>query len=69
MKVNGVKLLKPLSVSITMDESVRFSGFLTGGLPLKMLYLIGPDGLVNLRFVNFQNMVWMTMVHVLRFRI
>ena len=30
-----------------------------------MLYLIGPDGLVNRRFVNFQNMVWMTMVHVL----
>ncbi len=28
-----------------------------------MLYLIGPDGLVNRRFVNFQKMVWMTMVH------
>ena len=36
---------------------------------IKMLYLIGPDGLVNRRFINFQNMVWMTMVHVLRFRI
>ena len=32
---------------------------------LKMLHLIGPDGLVNLGFVNFQKMVWMTMVHVL----
>ena len=35
----------------------------------KMLYLIGPDGLVNLNFENFQKMVWMTIVHVLRFRI
>ena len=35
----------------------------------KMLYLIGPNGLVNRRFVNFQNMVWMTMVDVLRLRI
>ncbi len=34
-----------------------------------MLYLIGPDALVNLSFENFQKMVWMTMVHVLRFRI
>ena len=33
---------------------------------LKMLYLIGPDGLVNLDFENVQKMVWMTMVHVLR---
>ncbi len=30
-----------------------------------MLYLIGPNGLVNLGFENFQKMVWMTMVHVL----
>ena len=30
-----------------------------------MLYLIGPDGLVNWSFENFQKMVWMTMVHVL----
>ncbi len=30
-----------------------------------MLYLIGPDKLVNLSFENFQKMVWMTMVHVL----
>ena len=36
---------------------------------LKMLYLIGPDGLVNRRFVNFQKMVWTITVHVLRFRI
>ena len=36
---------------------------------LKMLYLIGPDGVVKRRFVNFQKMVWMTTVHVLRFRI
>ncbi len=35
----------------------------------KMLYLIGPDGLVNLSFENFQKKVWMTMIHVLRFRI
>ncbi len=27
---------------------------------LKMLYLIGSDGLVNQGFVNFQKMVWMT---------
>ncbi len=27
-----------------------------------MLYLIGPDGLVNLSFKNFQKMVWMTMM-------
>ena len=34
-----------------------------------MLYLIGPDGLINLSFKDFQKkMVWMTMVHVLRFR-
>ena len=32
---------------------------------LKMLYLIGPDGLVNLSSENFQKMVWMTIVHVL----
>ena len=32
-----------------------------------MLYLIGPDELVNLSFENFQKMVRMTMVHVLRF--
>ncbi len=30
-----------------------------------MLYLIGPDGLVNLSFENFQKMVRMTIVHVL----
>ena len=35
---------------------------------LKMLYLIGPHCLINRGFVNFQKMVWMTMVHVLRFR-
>ncbi len=29
-----------------------------------MLYLIGPDGLVNWLFVNFQKMVWITMVHI-----
>ena len=34
-----------------------------------MVYLIGPDGLVNPGFVNFHKMVWMTMVHVHRFRI
>ncbi len=34
-----------------------------------MLYLIGPNGLVNRGFVNFQKIVWMTTVHVLRFRI
>ncbi len=38
-------------------------------LCFKMLYLIGPDGLVNLSFENFQKMVWMTILHVLRFRI
>ncbi len=26
-----------------------------------MLYLIGPDGLVNLSFENFPKIVWMTM--------
>ena len=31
---------------------------------LKMLYLIGPNGLVNRGFINFQKMVWMTVVHV-----
>ena len=30
-----------------------------------MLYLIGPDGLVNLSFENFQKMVWMTMIHII----
>ncbi len=30
---------------------------------IKMLYLIGPDGLVNWGFLNFQKMVWMIMVH------
>ncbi len=34
-----------------------------------MVYLIGPDGLINGRFANFHKMVWMTTVHVLRFRI
>ncbi len=34
---------------------------------IKMLYLIGPDGLVNQTVVNFQKMVWMATVHVLRF--
>ncbi len=29
-----------------------------------MLYLIGPDGRVNRRFIDFQKMVWMTTVHV-----
>ncbi len=33
-----------------------------------MLYLIGPDGLFNRGFVNFRKMVWITTVHVLRFR-
>ncbi len=36
---------------------------------IKMLYLIGPDGLVNRGFIDFQKMVWMTTVHVLRFSI
>ncbi len=31
-----------------------------------MLYLIGPDGLINLSFENFQKMVWMT-IHVVPF--
>ena len=35
----------------------------------KMLYLIGPDGRINRRFINFPKMVWMTMIRVLRFRI
>ena len=30
---------------------------------LMMVYLIGPDGLVNWRFANFHKMVWMTMEH------
>ncbi len=34
-----------------------------------MVYLIGPDGLANRRFANFNKKLWMTMVHVLRFRI
>ena len=34
-------------------------------MSFKMLYLIGPDGLVNLSFENFQKMVWMTMVHII----
>ena len=33
-----------------------------------MLFLIGPDGHVNRGFIDFQNMVWMTTVHVLKFR-
>ena len=41
----------------------------SGQKMFKMLYLIGPDGLVNLSFENFQEMVPVTMVHVLRFRI
>ncbi len=32
---------------------------------VKMLYLIGPDGHVNQGFVNFQKVVWMTMVQVI----
>ncbi len=35
----------------------------------KMVYLLKPDGLVNWIFANFPKMVWMTTVHVLRFRI
>ncbi len=31
---------------------------------LMMVYLIGPDGLVNQRSANFHKMVWMTTVHV-----
>ncbi len=31
-------------------------------LRFKMVYLIGPDGLVNRRFANFHKMVWMTTV-------
>ena len=34
-----------------------------------MLYLIGPDGLVNWGFINFLKMVWMITVHVLILRI
>ncbi len=30
-----------------------------------MVYLIGPDGLINRRFANFHKMVWMTTVHVI----
>ncbi len=30
---------------------------------IKMVYLIGPDGLVNRRFANFHKTVWMTKVH------
>ncbi len=41
------------------------SFMLTGVIIFKMLYLIGPDGFVNLSFENFQKMVWMTIVHVL----
>ena len=36
---------------------------------VKMLYLIGPDGLVNMSYVNFWKLLWMTYVHVLRFKI
>ena len=36
---------------------------------IKMLYLIGPDGLVIWGCINFWNMMWITKVHVLRYRI
>ena len=32
---------------------------------IKMVYLIGPDGLVNQRFANFHKMVWMTTVYII----
>ena len=48
------------------DVIVLEVGMVDRLVPFKMLYLIGPDGLVNRGFINFQKMVWMTMVHVLQ---
>ena len=42
--------------------------FMSTASSFKMLYLIGPGGLVNRGFINFRKMVWMTTIHVLRFR-
>ncbi len=33
---------------------------------VKMLYLIGPDGLINQGYPYFQKLVWTTMIHALR---
>ncbi len=34
----------------------------------KMLYVIGPDRFINLVYTNFQEMVWVTMICLFRFR-
>ncbi len=57
-------LLRELSAVALHDVKLVFFSF-TNLFGFKMLYLIGPDGLVNMSFENFQKMVWMTMVHVL----
>ncbi len=36
---------------------------------IKMLYLIGPHGLINLEYANFQKLAWMTMAHVFSYKI
>ncbi len=81
-KWNCIEINFPISM-FPLDHSLRHNGVTayvkyfqpspitvnTCTWIVKMLYLIGPDGLVNWGFVNFQIMVWMTTVHVLRFKI
>ncbi len=62
---------------VQADKSRNWNGFdpgtrvssAVGKKLFKMVYLIGPDGFINRTFANFHKIVWMTMVHVLRFRI
>ena len=59
----GEDQLSAMNIS-TSDWLLEPNGSVKSRVILKMLHLIGPDGLVNWGFVNFQKMVWMTMVHI-----
>ena len=54
---------KPTVVQIMETPPAQHILILESELIVKMLYLIGPDGLVNRWFINFRKKVWMTTVH------
>ncbi len=65
--MSGGQQLADKRYSLYSYSALYFTVFPDLCILLKMLYLIGPDGLINLGCANFQKSLWMTMVHFLRF--
>ncbi len=68
-RIKHLGQVKVNSYQCILLQNQKCHGLCLTAMHFMMVYLIGPDGLVNRRFANFHKMVWMTMVHVLMFRI